>query len=72
MGAARASLNTALALKPDHLPSEILLVRLELAAGRHGEALKIAQRIQQQYPNLTSGFGLQGDILMAQSSLRRR
>ncbi len=65
-GAARLSLNRALALKPDHLPSEMLLASVELAAGHHAEALKIAQRIQQQYPNLTAGFGLQGDVLMAQ------
>ena len=66
MGAARASLNTALALKPDYLDAEILLASAELGAGRYGEALKIAQQIQKQYPESASGFVLQGDILMAQ------
>jgi putative PEP-CTERM system TPR-repeat lipoprotein len=64
--AARASLNEALALKPDHLPSEMALASLELSAGNDAEALKIAQRIQEQYPNATAGFGVQGDVLMAQ------
>jgi putative PEP-CTERM system TPR-repeat lipoprotein len=64
--AAKVSLNEALALKPDHLPSEMALASLEHSAGNYAEALKIAQRIQEQYPNITAGFGVQGDVLMVQ------
>jgi putative PEP-CTERM system TPR-repeat lipoprotein len=63
---ARASLNAALALKPDYLPAEILLASIELDAGRYGEALKITQRMQRQHPQAASGFALQGNVLMAQ------
>jgi putative PEP-CTERM system TPR-repeat lipoprotein len=64
--AARASLNEAIALRPNHLPSEMALASLELDAGNYAEALKIAQRIQEQYPHITAGFGVQGDVLMVQ------
>jgi putative PEP-CTERM system TPR-repeat lipoprotein len=67
---ARASLNEALALKPDHLPAEMALASLDLAAGNYAVALKIAQRIQKQYPNATAGFGVQGDVLMAQKQFK--
>jgi len=64
--AAKASLNKALALKPDYLPAELLLASLELDAGRNSEALKIAQQIQKQYPSSADGVALQGNILMAE------
>ena len=63
---ARASLKTALALKPDYLPAEILLASIEFDAGRYGEALKITQRMQRQHPQAASGFALQGNVLLAQ------
>ena len=63
---ARASLEKALALKPDHLASEMALASLDLAEHHPADALKIARLIQTQYPNATAGFGLEGDILMAQ------
>jgi len=66
LGSARASLTKALALKPDYLDAEILLVSTELGAARHVEALKIAKHIQAKYPKSASGFELQGDVLMAQ------
>lgn len=64
--AAKASLNNALALKPDYLPAEMLLASLELDAGRASEALRIAEQIQKQYPRAADGATLQGNILMAQ------
>jgi len=66
MEPARASLNRALALKPDYLPAEILLASIEIDTGRYGEALKITQRIQRQHPQAASGFALQGNVLLAQ------
>ena len=66
LGSARASLNKALALKPDYLEAEILLASLDVGAGHFGEALNIAKQIQKQQAGSASGFVLQGDILMAQ------
>jgi len=64
--AARSSLNRALALRPDYWDAKMLLVSLELNAGRHAEALKIARQMQKQRPESAAGFMLQGDALMAQ------
>jgi putative PEP-CTERM system TPR-repeat lipoprotein len=64
--AARSSLNRALALRPDYWDAEMLLVSLELNAGRHAEAVKVARQMQKQRPDSASGFMLQGDALMAQ------
>ena len=64
--AARKALGRALELKADHLPSEMALASLELAAGRHGEALRIARDVQKQYPKNTAGYGIEGDVRMAQ------
>jgi putative PEP-CTERM system TPR-repeat lipoprotein len=66
--AARASLEKALALAPAFHDAEMLLAAVELGAGRHAEALKIAQQIQKKRPQSASGPTLQGDILMAQKN----
>ena len=64
---ARDSLNKALGIKPDYQYAELLLANLELEAGKYGDALKIAQRIQKQFPQSHSGFALEGNIEMARS-----
>ena len=64
--AATVSLKKALELKPDYLDAKILLVSAQLGAGRYQEAMNLAQQIQKQQPESPAGFGLQGDILMAQ------
>jgi putative PEP-CTERM system TPR-repeat lipoprotein len=64
--AARLSLNKALELKPRYLDAEVLLAAVELAAGRYKEAAGFAQQIQQQQPESSSGFVLEGEILMTQ------
>jgi putative PEP-CTERM system TPR-repeat lipoprotein len=56
----------ALALKPDYLDAEVLLASAELGAGRHAEALKVAQGIQKRHPDAAAGFVLEGDALLAQ------
>ncbi|MEW5943472.1 MAG: XrtA/PEP-CTERM system TPR-repeat protein PrsT [Pseudomonadota bacterium] len=66
IAAARSSLNKALELKPDYPDAQAALISLEIQAGRHAEALKIAQGIQNQSPQSPSGFVLEGDVLMAQ------
>lgn len=63
--AATESLKKALQLKPDYLDAEAALSALDLRAGRHADALKIAQQVQRQYPDKPAGFALEGDTLMA-------
>jgi putative PEP-CTERM system TPR-repeat lipoprotein len=65
--AAKASLNTALELKPDYLEAATALAWLEVQAGRYVEALKLAQQIQRQTPQSPGGFSLEGGILTAQA-----
>jgi len=64
--AARKALDRALELKADHLASEMALASLELTAGRHSQALRIARDVQKQYPTNTAGYGMEGDVRMAQ------
>ena len=64
--AAEASLNKALELKPDYLDAQVVLVSLEMRAGRGANALKIAQQVQKQHPEISAGFALEGNVLLAQ------
>lgn len=66
IAAAKSSLSKALELKPDYLDAQTALISLEIQAGKHAEALTIAQGIQKQSPKSPIGFVLEGDILMAQ------
>jgi putative PEP-CTERM system TPR-repeat lipoprotein len=63
---ATVSLNNALSLKPDYLDAEVLLASVEARMGQYREAMNIAQKLLKQYPELPTGFAVQGDILMAQ------
>lgn len=63
---ARATLQQALRLEPDHLPSQDALLRLELDEKQPEAALKIARQIQAQRSDSPVGFDREGDILMAQ------
>lgn len=64
--AATATLKKALALKPDFVPALVSLADLEMRAGRHAEALRIAHDAQKQKPKSGAGYVLEGDVLMAQ------
>lgn len=61
--ATRAALSRALELRPDYLEAQIGLAAVEAQAGRHEEALQIAQKIQKQRPKLAVGFVTEGDLL---------
>lgn len=64
--AAKSSLRQSLKLKPDYLEAQTALISLELGTGNAMEALKIAQRVQQQAPGMAAGFVFEGDILSEQ------
>lgn len=62
---AGASFRKALDLKPDYLPAQVGLARLELAMKDVPEAHELAKRIQRQHPKLALGYELNGDIYAA-------
>ena len=64
--AAGESLRKALALKPDFIEAQVALAELELRAGRHAEALAIAQQLQKRAPKSPLGHSLEGDALMVE------
>lgn len=63
---ARVSLQKALQIKPDHLPSLDALLRLNVTENKPEAALQTARQIQQKQPESPSGYGLEGDIQAAQ------
>jgi putative PEP-CTERM system TPR-repeat lipoprotein len=69
MAAARVTLQKALQLKPDHLPSQEAMLRLELAEKKSDAALQIARTIQTQHPKSPLGFDREADIQLAQRRL---
>ncbi|MHB1186277.1 XrtA/PEP-CTERM system TPR-repeat protein PrsT [Thiobacillus sp.] len=66
---ARSSLKRALQIRPDHLPSQEALLRLELQENKKDAAVQIAQQMQTQHPNSPLGFDREGDILFSQKRL---
>lgn len=66
--AATGTLKKALSLKPDFVDAQRALVELEIRAGRHSEALKIAQQVQKQAAKLPLGYALEGDVRMAEKN----
>jgi putative PEP-CTERM system TPR-repeat lipoprotein len=66
---ARANLQEALQLKPDHLQSQDALLRLDMAENKPEAALGIARQIQAQQPKSPLGFDLEADIQLAQKHL---
>jgi len=69
MAPARATLHKALQLKPDHLPSQDMLLNLELLEKKPDAALLIARQIQSQHPRSPQGFDREADILFGQKRL---
>ncbi|WP_300449853.1 XrtA/PEP-CTERM system TPR-repeat protein PrsT [Accumulibacter sp.] len=65
-GAARATLNKALQLKPDFLPAQEALIRLELGEQKPDAALKIARQMQSRQARSPLGFDREGDIMLSQ------
>jgi putative PEP-CTERM system TPR-repeat lipoprotein len=66
---ARVSLQKALQLQPNHVPSQETLIRLEMTEGQPEAALKIARQIQAQQPKSPLGYDREGDLLLAQNRI---
>lgn len=66
--AAVQSLRKSLSIRPGLLDAQVALMRLEVARGKHKEALVIARDVQKQRPGQASGWMLEGDIHMAQKA----
>ena len=66
--AAIDSLKRAVAAKPDALLPLQRLFALELQAGRHADALKLARDVQKRQPAHSLGFVFEGDVQRAQKS----
>ncbi len=62
----RVSLKKVLTLAPTYLKAQVALITLEVEAGRHNDAMLVAQQIHAQNPRSVIGLVLQGDIYMAQ------
>jgi putative PEP-CTERM system TPR-repeat lipoprotein len=64
--AAAVTLRKALAIDRGYIPALISLANLHMQAGRHAEALKVAQQAQKEKPSSGAGYMLEGDVLMAE------
>ncbi|HXH04048.1 MAG TPA: XrtA/PEP-CTERM system TPR-repeat protein PrsT [Candidatus Competibacteraceae bacterium] len=66
---AAASLDKALALAPDYLPSLIVRFQLQQQGRQPDAALATAQEIQRRYPQLSVGYQLEGELHQQQGEL---
>ena len=62
---ARASLQDALRIQPDFIDAQLILGGLEIEARQHDAAQKRAKQVQQQHPDSSAGFILEGDAALA-------
>jgi putative PEP-CTERM system TPR-repeat lipoprotein len=69
LGPARASLQKALQLKADHVPSQETLIRLEMTENKPDAALQIARQMQTQQPGSPLGYDREGDLQLAQNHI---
>ncbi|HBU29095.1 MAG TPA: PEP-CTERM system TPR-repeat protein PrsT [Thiobacillus sp.] len=69
LGPARVSLQKALKLKADHVPSQETLIRLEMTENRPDAALQIARQMQAQQPDSPLGYDREGDLHLAQNNI---
>jgi len=67
---ARSSLDKALALAPNHLPSLLAGAELAIKQKKPKEALKIASKVKKQYPESEVGYVLEGDIYANQKEFK--
>ncbi|MCP4277281.1 MAG: PEP-CTERM system TPR-repeat protein PrsT [Gammaproteobacteria bacterium] len=63
---ARTSYNRALKLKPDHLPSQLALTKLDIIVGNYDQALESAGSLQKKYRDKPVGYELAAAIYSAQ------
>ncbi len=66
---AREAISLALATDANFLPARETQVILSSLMGNPGQAMNYAQRLQQEYPNLSLGYRLAGDISMQAGDL---
>lgn len=64
--AAIAMAKEALKVEPNNPEAQLALAYAYLRAKRHADAMEIARRLRQQYPGAAQGYGLEGDVQMAQ------
>lgn len=64
-GAARDSLNRALALRPNWVPATVLLAQIELKERRVDAALSLADGFKKDAAGAPTGYLLEGDIRLA-------
>jgi putative PEP-CTERM system TPR-repeat lipoprotein len=69
LGPARVSLQKALQLKADHVPSQETLIRLEMTENRPDAALQIARQMQAQQPDSPLGYDREGDLHLARNNI---
>jgi putative PEP-CTERM system TPR-repeat lipoprotein len=60
--AARESLRAALALKPDMLEAQSVMIALDVKSGKIAEALAVARQIQKQRPDQAVGYVLEAKV----------
>lgn len=63
---AREAFNRAVELKPDLPNAKVALAKLELQDGRADAALKIAKQLQQDYPDSSAAYQIEGSIYLSQ------
>ena len=63
--AARLSLQDALRIQPDFIDAQLILGSLDIQGARYDDALKLAKQAQQQKPDNSAGFILEGDVAYA-------
>lgn len=63
---AKGALSKAIELKPDLVKARVALASVELQEGRAGEALAIAKKLQQDYPDAADGYQLEGKVHRSQ------
>jgi putative PEP-CTERM system TPR-repeat lipoprotein len=62
---ATLTLKKVLELRPDHIGSLSALARVHIRAGRHQDALDIARQLQTKHPKSATGYGIEGEVMLA-------
>ncbi len=68
---AQATYKKIVVLRPDHIPAQVALVKLELQAGNLKQALITSQALQKSYPENSAGLELEGLTYAMQKQPRK-
>jgi putative PEP-CTERM system TPR-repeat lipoprotein len=63
---AKDAFRKAISLKPDFINARVALASVELQDGRVGDALTIAKKLQQDFPDAAIGYQLEGRAYLSQ------